>query len=76
MVFHVHVEHTQWGNIKVATRGAVCVVGVGWSQWGVWWVWGCLSGVCVMGLGWSQWSVWWVWGCLSGVCGGCVCMYY
>ena len=38
----------------------VCVVGVGWSQWGVWWVWGYLSGVCVVGVGWSQWGVWWV----------------
>ena len=34
MVFHVHVEHTQWGNIKVATRGAVCGCGCG-CVWGV-----------------------------------------
>ena len=33
---HPHVEHTQWGNIKVATRGAVCgCVGVG--VYGGWW---------------------------------------
>ena len=27
---HPHAEHTQWGNIKVATRGAVWVCGCGY----------------------------------------------
>ena len=31
---HPHVEHTQWGNIKVARRGAVCGCGCG-CVWGV-----------------------------------------
>ena len=33
---HPHVEHTRWGNIKVATRGAVCGCGCGCGcVWGV-----------------------------------------